>query len=498
MARARIGWCQWSGMARRLLLAFAAIIAMFGFASWVTWSGFGEAYSGLRAIPEHEEGVRLALELASAVRDQYAHQAHTIIIGDRSHLGFYDKAQKRVLDLARRLRARADDEEETTRIKAIEQASGELDQIFRERIVPAVLSGETEDVHMQHEEGLDIVGRIQDEVDGLVQHYEDNIASLQAKARTIESSTRQLTVSAFLLALLLATAIGLYISRMVAVPVARLREGAARVSQGELNAAISIDGPDEFGDLARQFNAMTASLRDHQQMLLQSERLAGIGKLAAGVAHEINNPLGVILGYARLLRQKVEPSMNEDLKVIEDEVLRCREIVEGLLDLSRPLKVPDEPIDLREVCDDIAERLHSTTPKGIAIDVRGGGAAPAHPQKLRQVVLNLVKNALEACGEAGKVEVEIEEEPSAAIIRVSDTGPGLSEEARSRLFEPFFTTKGAGTGLGLAVSQAIVRAHDGLIEAGTGACGGAVFTVRLPRGRWAQSPGAPGGPPAER
>jgi signal transduction histidine kinase len=471
-----------SATALRLSLAFAAIIAVFGVASAVTRSGFGEVNQALQDVHEHEESVRLALELASAVRDQYAHQAHTIIIGDQSHLGFYAEAQERVLHLAHKLRERAENPPEAARVEAIELASAQLDDIFRTRIVPAVLSGETEDVHMQHDEAQTLVSRTQDQVDAMVHAYETDIAELQRHAATVEASANHLMAVALLVAFLLAGAIGVYITRTVTRPVARLREGAARVSRGDLAATIAVDGADEFAELADQFNAMTTSLRDHQHKLLQSERLAGIGRLAAGVAHEINNPLGVILGYTRLLEPQVNAKGKEDLAIIEDEVVRCREIVEGLLDLSRPIPVPDRPVNLRELCDEVAARLRESA-QGVRIDVEGRAAAPAHEQKLRQVVMNLVKNASEACGAKGTVTVVLSEGERGASIRVLDTGPGLPEASRARLFEPFFTTKPSGTGLGLAVSRAIVRAHGGEIEVGPGEQGGAEFRVWLPAAR---------------
>ena len=125
---------------------------------------------------------------------------------------------------------------------------------------------------------------------------------------------------------------------------------------------IPVGGNDEFGDLARQFNNMVASLKEQQHRLLQSERLAGVGRLAAGVAHEINNPLGVILGYTRLLRKKAVGPLGDDLAIVEEEVLRCQEIVEGLLDFSRPVVVGSQRVDLRALCDDVVARLAEAAP----------------------------------------------------------------------------------------------------------------------------------------
>jgi signal transduction histidine kinase len=215
---------------------------------------------------------------------------------------------------------------------------------------------------------------------------------------------------------------------------------------------------------------------------LQSERLAGVGRLAAGVAHEINNPLGVILGYTRLLRKKAVGSLTEDLAIVEEEVLRCQEIVEGLLDFSRPVEVGSQRVDLRALCDDIVARLaEAHRGAGVTVTVAGQGSATGTASKLRQVLLNLAKNAVEAAAPSGHVDILVGESDQRSEVTVRDSGPGLDAEARERLFEPFFTNKPRGTGLGLAVSQTIARAHGGEIVAEPPGSGGACFVLRLPR-----------------
>ena len=189
----------------------------------------------------------------------------------------------------------------------------------------------------------------------------------------------------------------------------------------------------------------------------------------------------MILGYARLLRRRSDGAVAEDLQVIEDETLRAKLIVDGLLDLSRPLSVEPEPVDLRALCEEAIARLRETRLiENLDVAVTGEGQVEGHPQKLRQVVLNLVKNAAEAAGIAGRIEVRVDSAPGSARVTVRDTGPGLSPDARTKLFEPFFTTKDTGTGLGLAVSQGIVHAHGGEIDAESLPGGGAQFTVTLP------------------
>jgi signal transduction histidine kinase len=336
-------------------------------------------------------------------------------------------------------------------------------------------------VQAEHGKAQQLVSLIQERADQLVERYEASIAAYQAEVSALQAETFRWALFFVAVAPLLAVAVGAYVLRSVAAPIGRLREGAARLAQGDLGTRIQVGSNDEFGALARQFNAMTEALQEHQRKLVQHEKLAGIGRLAAGVAHEINNPLAVILGYSRLLRKKAEGGARDDLQAIEDETLRAKQIVDGLLDLSRPLEVQHDPVDLRALCDETVERLGGMPPlAGVAVEVVGQGMVTGNAQKLRQVVVNLLRNAAEAAGRGGRVEIRVEASASGAELSVTDSGPGLSDEVRARLFEPFFTRKDGGTGLGLAVSKGIVEAHGGVLEAECPPGGGARFTVRLP------------------
>lgn len=280
---------------------------------------------------------------------------------------------------------------------------------------------------------------------------------------------------------LLAIVVAIYVHRSIARPIARLQAGAARIAQGDLDARIRIDTPDEFGDLARQFNVMTQALKEHQQQLVQHEKLAGIGRLAAGVAHEINNPLAVILGYARLLGRTATGQNAADLRTIEEESLRAKAIVDGLLELAGRPNLEKERVDLRTLVDDVIEQLRRTgLLEGVTVSVTGAATISGSSRKLREVVLNLVKNASEAAQPGGRVEVDLGSGSGFGRIVVRDTGQGLSREAMERVFEPFFSSKARGTGLGLATSKAIVQAHGGMLEVANIPSGGASFELRLP------------------
>ena len=325
------------------------------------------------------------------------------------------------------------------------------------------------------------MGQTQADTDRLARRFSASVAVLEALVARTERRALWWAGGFLLFAPALAAAAGILIGRSVARPIARLRAGAERIAAGDLDTRIEVDSADEFGALAQQFNAMAAAIKRHQHERAHSERLAGIGRLAAGVAHEINNPLGVILGYAKLLGKHADGALADDLRVIEAETLRCKEIVDGLLDLARPIKIADDPVDLRELTDDVVAGLAVTeAAAGCPVVVAGQATARGDGPRLRQVIVNLIRNGLEAAGPTGRVEVDLGEAGADAVVGVHDTGPGFAAAARDHLFEPFFTTKARGTGLGLAVSQAIARAHGGELALAASDAGARVV-LRLPR-----------------
>jgi two-component system, NtrC family, sensor kinase len=227
-----------------------------------------------------------------------------------------------------------------------------------------------------------------------------------------------------------------------------------------------------------------------QAELVAADRLATVGRLAAGVAHEVGNPLSGILGYLSLLRDGAAGAgeTREYIERIEAEVHRINGIVRGLLDLGRPTRPTLVAVEVRPLAES-SVRLVAAGPDfqgvEVKVNVAPGLLALADAGPLSQVLINLLLNAAQAMGGQGVLRLEGEAEPPAGVrIDVLDTGPGIPAEARARLFEPFFTTKsgGKGTGLGLAISQSLVRAMGGTLEAGDAPGGGGRFSVRLPRG----------------
>jgi signal transduction histidine kinase len=224
-----------------------------------------------------------------------------------------------------------------------------------------------------------------------------------------------------------------------------------------------------------------------QGELVAADRLATVGKLAAGVAHEVGNPLSGILGYLSVLRLRAgtQPDVLDTVDRIEGEVRRIDTIVRGLLEMGRPSRGKAQPIDVMPVIDSCVRMVRAMREyEGVTLDVRGPSSAwmRAESGPLAQVLVNLLLNAGQATGGTGRVEVVVEPRETGGEIRVEDDGPGIPVDVLPRLFTPFFTTKppGKGTGLGLAVSRHLLGQFDGRLDARNREPRGAAFLITLP------------------
>jgi len=262
-----------------------------------------------------------------------------------------------------------------------------------------------------------------------------------------------------------------------------------------------------MAELAEAMNGMTQrfqdirddldrQVRERTRQVVRSERLAGVGFLAAGVAHEINNPLASIAMCAeslegRLLEEALDggdpdPLMQKYLQMIQSEAFRCKQITEKLLDFSRSSQTEHQTTDLRQLVGGVVEMVgHLGKYQRKHIEVLPGDPlmAPVKAQEIKQVVLNLLTNALDRLDAEGTVQIELSRRDGAAELCFSDDGCGMDSEVLDRIFEPFFTRRrnGQGTGLGLSIIHRIISDHGGRIEASSpGAGRGATFRVSLP------------------
>jgi len=351
------------------------------------------------------------------------------------------------------------------------------------------------------------------------------VYSLNDIDRTVRSSV--IAVAGFSLGFVVvaAFAVALFVHRLVYRPLRDLEEGAGRIAAGNLDESIPVRGMDEFGQLATSFNDMTAALRGSQSKLREwghtleervkhrteelrraqaetarGEKLASVGQLASGVAHELNNPLTGILTFSSLLRQKLPDGSQdaEDVDLVIRETKRCAGIIKRLLDFARDRPPEKKFSDLNQIIEDtvrIVERQAHARDIDIALQL--DHTLPPiwlDADQIKQVVMNMVINAQHAIADKGTIIITSGRVPDAearngdgapvpmAEFEVIDTGCGIPEDNLRRIFDPFFTSKevGKGTGLGLSVSHGIVQAHGGRIEVESKVGEGSTFRVYLP------------------
>lgn len=325
-------------------------------------------------------------------------------------------------------------------------------------------------------------------------------------ARELERS-KLWGVGAPLVALALAILASLWQYFSVVLPVRQLRESASQLACGNLSARVVASGRDEIASLASDFNKMAGELeslyenldeqvRTKSRDLAHAERLTSVGLLAAGVAHEINNPLSIIHGYAQEARQRHASDNSADagdvlavLDVIMEESRRCRDIVRRLLNLASPNDSSRTTVDLSEVVASAVQTVRDLPRyRGRRIDLQSDPQEVdirANRDEIKQVVLNLLINGLEATDQGGVVRVSCARQGDAVVTEFLDDGCGMTEDALRRVFDPFYSTRKfdghRGVGLGLSVSYAIIQQHGGQLTAQSDGPGrGSRFTITMP------------------
>jgi signal transduction histidine kinase len=311
--------------------------------------------------------------------------------------------------------------------------------------------------------------------------------------------------------------LGYVLAQSIAGPILRLRTMAQAVAAGDLEQKSGLDRTDEIGDLAQAFDVMTARLQARtseanrlyeetvernrqlaemydrlqaaQQQLIQSEKLAAVGQLAAGIVHDVKNPLGVIKGMAEELMEDTsdDPGVRQGLLVIRDNANRANLIVTDLLKFARQSTPTMQKRDMRETLEGCLRLTDYLIRKG---NVKVSTDFPADPvwitydpQQIEQVVINLIQNAVQAMPEGGELETRMTDQGDEVLLEIADDGKGIEPENLSRIFEPFFTTKpeGQGTGMGLAVTYGIVSRHGGQIDVTSQVGQGTTFSIWLPK-----------------
>ncbi len=279
-------------------------------------------------------------------------------------------------------------------------------------------------------------------------------------------------------------------------PIVELQDKIQLVADGDLNVEVGFsERNDDIGDLGRNFNNMVRQLREsrqeiehlHRTQMSRAEHMATLGELAAGLAHEIRNPLAGIAGVMQIVGRDLPPSSPacDVVKDVQEEVVRINRIVSDLLETARPRPPEFQLADLNATVEHaVAFARQQVLSKPIDIELRKAPelALVEHdPRQLHQVLLNLLLNATQALDGAGRISVMISQvDESSVSVSINDTGLGISPENLAHIFRPFFTTKGHGTGLGLPLARRIAEEHGGKLEVTSDLGHGSTFTLVLP------------------
>jgi signal transduction histidine kinase len=323
---------------------------------------------------------------------------------------------------------------------------------------------------------------------------EDDIA----RARVNRLSTTLLLLATIFLV------VYVVLRRSLSRPITALLKGARAVGGGDLSHRVAIGkNPDELAQLAREFNRMADNLAEQKRRaelesenrlnlekeLRHSERLASVGRLAAGIAHELGAPLNVIDARAEQLIEKADATREKQIKnltIIRTQSARITRIVRQLLNLARPYNLRFDKIDLGELIKSALDEFEAADNLQMELTAKESLVISGDADYLQQVFVNICRNAAQAMSGGGTLKIEIVEtrrdDKVFFAIKISDTGQGIAPENLEKIFDPFYTTKdiGEGTGLGLAVSRRIIEEHGGAIEAANNPNGGANFTIYLP------------------
>jgi two-component system NtrC family sensor kinase len=329
------------------------------------------------------------------------------------------------------------------------------------------------------------------------------LSSYAQSLRALNTTQRMLALVGFI-GTLLSTGVLWLIVRKVTQPLRELRHSAEAVGRGDFSRRVEVHSHDECGQLARVFNEMTEkiqnsrqqleqtveTLRRTQAQLVQSEKLSAVGEFVSGVAHELNNPLTSVIGFAELLKQaEVSSPHRRHVELIVASANRCHKIVQSLLKFARQHKPERKPVKIEELIEATIEILRyqmRTSNIEVATDyeadlprVMGDG------NQLQQVFLNLINNARQAIEDfrpQGRIQIRVARFGQWVRLLFQDDGPGISEQNLGKIFNPFFTTKevGKGTGLGLSLSYGIIKEHNGTITVQSSPGQGATFIVDLP------------------
>ena len=470
-------------LGRRLYVGLLSLFALSAVATTLALSATRAVDAELARVERLAEVSRRLERVGALFREFYMHQAHLALgMGEAEHLALTREARQALGEALAALDHSPTDTPDTedsvarlaaTTLPALRVNLAALDQLLEADFLPALRAGETARAAHVHHHAAGTVQEATVRIEADQTAFGQSIAEARARAA---AATQASTSRAGLVlggGLLLSLLVAAWMVRTIKGPVERLRVAAQALPDRPPGARVPEDGPAEVAALGRALNAALGELDRQRHARAEAETMATLGRVASGVAHEINNPLAVILGHARLLERAVTADDSGSARAIADEARHCQHIVQDLLDYARPGLATRLAVDLTELVHAAADRLVRTT---VAVRApKEPVLVSVDPRRFESVLRNLLANA-EAF--APSLQVDLLREADWACLRLTDDGPGVPADALERIFEPFYTTRPDGTGLGLAIARAVVHAHGGTLFASPGP--GGRFELRLP------------------
>jgi len=496
-------------VASRILYSYLVVLLLFCGAS--TWSvvAFREAVSEAALLREGYLPLALSVRDLVSNQDTWNSQLNHVTsaknpadarawfetalrVGRPKKLAEVEEALKRALSGENTGLARRELAAELSKVRAImEPDTAEIAQLF------SVLERDESGLAQARRDSLVRHGlRVRRRLHRLEEDVSSHVDRLVELARRRETTAFQILIGLGVLTVLVGTLMALF-ARRVLRPLTQVTKRADAVAAGDLQVREPIHSDDEIGELSETFEAMVRAISETREKLLATERLATIGKMAAHVTHEVRNPLSSIALNLDLLEEELGDANEEStslVRAIGQEVQRLSGLSDQYLNMARR-KAPElEDCDVGALVRASTEFIRRDVERhGVSLGVELPENLPwvtVDQGQIRQTLLNLVRNAREAMPEGGAITLEASSNESQLIISVKDTGPGVPPEQVERLFDPFFTTKDHGTGLGLAVTAQILKAHGGSLEYERGEPRGSIFRVLLPLASGLDSDGA--------
>jgi signal transduction histidine kinase/CHASE3 domain sensor protein len=452
-------------------------------------------------IRSRAAALNVSQELESALAMQRGLLSYYYIDGNTEWLSSLDHERLEFEKRLKEARGFADSDRERELLNDIESKYVRYSSV-RQRVVDLYKTGKREEGYALHEAVRGPFYAIRDLCEQFKQVQYDRVGKISEGIRMKVVFFDMAACIAMICALALGVTLGILLLNRVLVPIRLLAFTAGQ------SGDVSLDEPDEVKALGKKIEGLVESidttrteLEQSREHLLQSEKLAQIGKLAAGVANSIRNPLTSVKMRLFSLERTLMLSQpqKEDFDVISEEIRHIDTIVGNFLEFSRPPRLKMQRVSPSEVVDMAVQLLrHRIESYGVSLELVRAGKLPevdCDPEQLKEVLVNLIVNACEAMSDGGRIllsEAERTGEPAGGVvvISVSDTGPGIPDAVGEKIFEPFYTTKQEGTGLGLSIAARIIREHQGRLSVECRPDKGAVFTITLPyweEGAWLRS-----------